>query len=269
MKNFRWLLALALLTTSGFAQAIDESLESVSSRGVEQRFILSRPDGAPTAALLLFAGGHGKLSLGSMFGRPSIGWGKENNLVRTRKDYAKQGFLVATIDGPADRKKMNAVWRMGSKHAEDIAAVVAFLRQQADVPVWAIGTSMGSFSAANAAVRLDGQVHGLVLTSAVTRSKRQWKIYDDYPNGVMDMDLSRVHGPVLLVSHAQDGCALTPAADIDRLGNAFSSASTVEKAVFNGGDTPRSDPCKALSYHGYLGIEQQVVDAIAAFVKAH
>lgn len=115
MTNFRWRLGLALLTTSGFAQAIDESLESVSSRGVEQRFILSRPDGAPTAALLLFAGGHGKLSLGSMFGRPSIGWGKDNNLVRTRKGYAKQGFLVATIDGPADRKKINA-WKNDTEH---------------------------------------------------------------------------------------------------------------------------------------------------------
>ena len=269
MKKLVCLLALALLNTIATADTIEESLESVSSRGQEQRFILTRPAGAPTAALLLFAGGHGKLSLGSMFGKPTIGWGRDNNLVRTRKDYAESGFVVATLDAPSDLDKMNAVWRMGPDHAEDIAAVATFLRQQADVPLWAVGTSMGSFSAVNAALSLGDQVHGLVLTSAVTRSKRKWKIYADYPNGVIDMEIAAFGGPVMVVNHEQDGCGLTPAVDIDRLGDAFSSSVEVGKAVFSGGDTPRSDPCSALSYHGYLGIEQQVVDAIAAFIKAN
>lgn len=263
----RWSLAFALLLPVGTVHALDERVETVATRGVEQRFILTRPEGEPVATLLLFAGGHGKLALGSASGRPTIAWGRNNNLVRTRADYARQGFLVATLDAPSDRDRMNAIWRMGGEHARDIAAVAAFLRRQADVPVWVVGTSMGSFSAANAAVRLGGQVDGVVLTSAVTRSKRKWKIHSDYPNGVIDMDLERYSGPVMLVSHAQDGCALTPAADIDRLAAAFSAATRVAKKVLSGGDAPRSGPCKALSHHGFLGIEQQLVDAVATFVR--
>lgn len=41
-----------------------------------------------------------------------------------------------------------------------------------------------------------------------------------------------------------------------------------ELRLFNGGWTQRN-PCKARSHHGWLGIEQAVVDAIAGFVKAH
>jgi len=260
-------IAATLVLCSGITLAA-ESLESVQSRGETHKFILTRPDSAPVASVILLAGGHGKLSLGSFLGSPSIGWGKNNNLVRTRQDYADQGFLVATLDAPPSRKKMNAVWRMGEEHAQDIAAVAAFLKQQADVPVWVIGTSMGSFSAANAGARLGDLIDGIVLTSSVTQSKRKWKIYDSHPNGVIDMPLAQVSDPVLVISHEDDGCNLTPADDLDRLAGAFSGSPRVEKALFSGGDTPRSDPCKALSAHGFLGIEQQVVERIAAFIKA-
>ena len=33
-----------------------------------------------------------------------------------------------------------------------------------------------------------------------------------------------------------------------------------------GGDPPRSGPCEALSYHGYLGREEPVVEAISAWI---
>jgi hypothetical protein len=35
----------------------------------------------------------------------------------------------------------------------------------------------------------------------------------------------------------------------------------------HGGDAPRSDPCKAFSAHGYLGIEGPVVDAIVQWMR--
>lgn len=37
--------------------------------------------------------------------------------------------------------------------------------------------------------------------------------------------------------------------------------------IVEGGDPPKSDPCEALSQHGFLGIEKQVVAAIADFIK--
>ena len=263
-------IGITLLAVSGTAFAFDERLISVETgREAEQKFVLTSPNQAPAASVVLFPGGHGKLSLSSFIGSVSFGWGRNNNLVRTRNFYAQHGFLTATVDAPSDRKKMNAAWRMGSKHAKDIAAVIIYLKKQADVPVWVIGTSMGSFSAANMGIRLKDNVAGVVLTSSITRSNKRWRVYDEYPRGVISMDLSAVTAPVLVVSHEDDQCQLTPASDIDDLANGFTKAQHVEKQLFSGGDPPMSDPCQALSQHGFLGIEQQVVDAIATFIMSN
>ena len=166
-------IGIAMLAAAGTAFALDENLISIETgRGVEQKFVLTKPNQTPVASVILFAGGHGKLSLSSFPGSVRFGWGRKNNLVRTRNLYAQHGFMVATVDAPSDRKKMNAAWRMGSKHAKDIAAVITYLKKQADVPVWVIGTSMGSFSAANMGIRLKDKVAGVVLTSSITRSKK-------------------------------------------------------------------------------------------------
>ena len=268
--NLFKLVAISILSAlATHAYAIEETVKTVTSRGQAQKFILTQAEGKPKASVILFAGGHGKLSLGSFFGSPSIGWGGKNNLVRTRKDYARQGFLVATVDAPDDRGKMNAKWRMSDDHAKDISAVVGFLKQAADVPVWMVGTSMGSFSAANMGIRLKDQIRGIVLTSSITRSRPKWNIYADYPNGIINMELSQVTGPVLLISHEDDGCPITPATDISALAAAFTSSANVEKALFSGGDAPISDPCNALSQHGFLGIEQKVVEKISLFIKSN
>jgi pimeloyl-ACP methyl ester carboxylesterase len=263
-------IALSILTFGISAFALDETLKTVESRsGVEQTFVLTKLDSSPVASVILIAGGNGVLGLSSFFGSPRFGSSENNFVVRTRDQYAKHSFLVATIDAPSDRKKMNAKWRMGKKHAADVSAVIAYLKRQVNVPVWVVGTSMGSFSAANMGIRLKGEIEGIVLTSSVTRSRRKWKIYDDYPKGVISMNLAKVTGPVFVVSHEDDQCRASPAADIQRLAKSFSNSKRVEYRTFSGGDSPISESCHALSQHGFLGIESQVVDAIAAFVKAN
>ena len=70
---------------------------------------------------------------------------------------------------------MNAIFRMAGAHAGDIGAVAAYLKQQASAPVWLVGTSMGTFSAAEGAIAAK-DVDGLVLSSTITRAKPDWKI---------------------------------------------------------------------------------------------
>ena len=176
---------------------------------------------------------------------------------------------MATVDVPEDRAKMNPIWRMGENHAEDMSAVIAFLKQQADVPVWAVGTSMGSFSAANIGIRLKDKIDGVVLTSSPTNIQKEWDLSRGYPNGVINMYLDRVTVPALIISHEDDACPRSPPSDISKLANKFSSSRKVEKIVFSGGDSPISGPCDSLAPHGYLGIESQVVDAIARFIVSN
>jgi dienelactone hydrolase len=136
-------LAVLLAAASGSALAASARLVSIKTpRGVKQAFILVTP-AKPSASLIMFAGGSGGLGLHSA---TSMQWGATNFVVRTRDMFAAQGFAVAVVDSPSDRRKgMNAIFRMSAAHAGDIAAVAAYLKKQANVPVWLVGTSMARF----------------------------------------------------------------------------------------------------------------------------
>jgi pimeloyl-ACP methyl ester carboxylesterase len=157
---------------------------------------------------------------------------------------------------------------MSAAHAADIDAVATHLKKQVNVPVWLVGTSMGTFSAAGGAIAAKN-IDGLVLTSTITRAKPDWKIAASHRDGVASMALSRVSAPALIVSHRKDGCDVTPAADAGKLKSRLTGASKVEVALLDGGLPPASAPCEARSQHGFLGIEAQAVDRIANFIKAN
>ena len=209
-------------------------------RGVTQAFILIKPD-KPVASVILFAGGHGALGLHDA---TSMRWGAKNFLVRTREKFAAQGLAVAVVDAPSDRQRgMNAIFRMSRAHAADIAAVADYLKKQSDVPVWLVGTSMGSFSAAGGAIGAKN-VDGAVLTSTLTRSKPGWKIAQTHRNGVASMQLSRVPSPTLIVSHRNDACDLTPATGAYKLKQRLTSSPKVEIAILEGGSPPSRSPAR-------------------------
>ncbi len=256
---------LAMVLSTAPAAAASTLIAIATPRGAKQAFILIKPD-APVASVILFAGGHGALGLRSA---ASMRWGAGNFLVRSRHLFADHNFTVAVLDAPSDRQHgMNAIFRMSGAHAGDIGAVAAYLKQQAPVPVWLVGTSMGTFSAAGGAIAAKS-VDGLVLTSTLTRARPDWKIAASHPDGVASMALRQIAVPTLIVSHRNDGCRFTPAADTARLSRRLTLARKVELVLLDGGDPPRSDPCQAHSQHGFLGLERQAVDTIAAFIRAN
>ena len=257
------LSALCLTAGPAPAKAAGAELVSVNTpRGVKQAFILIKPD-KPVASVILFAGGHGGLGLKSA---SDMKWGKGNFLVRTREKFAAEGLMVAVIDSPSDQPKgMNAIFRMSPQHGADIGAVAAYLKKQANVPVWVVGTSMGTFSAAEGAIA--GNVDGLVLSSTITRSKPHWKIAKSHSDGVASMPLGKVAVPTLILSHKNDACDITPAADAPKLTKALGKSGRVETVLLDGGSKPESEPCEAKAEHGFWGIEDKAVAAIATFVK--
>ena len=229
--------------------------------GVMQRFVYLVPQ-HPIATVILFAGGEGGLQI-SAEGEFKGGGG--NFLVRSRQLFVEHGFAVAVVDAPSDRQSFPFLggFRQTAQHVDDIKAVMAWLRQQAALPVWLIGTSRGTQSAAFIATQLDrsnGGPDGLVLTSTILRDNKGGR-------AVPDMELQRLRIPVLVVHHEQDGCKLCGFSDIPRLMDALSAVSQKELISVRGG-TSQGDPCEARAYHGYNGIEQDVVTRIADWVTA-
>jgi hypothetical protein len=75
--------------------------------------------------------------------------------------------------------------------------------------------------------------------------------------------------PALIVSHKKDGCDISPASGASKLKAGLIKAAKVEVALLEGGKPAQSEPCEAKAPHGYFGIENQAVGAIAAFIKAN
>ena len=236
---------------------IDEKVVDLPTRpGVTQRMVvLTPPD--PRAAVVLFAGGHGGLQI---YPNGSYKWGERNFVVRTRQLFASQGLMVAVVDTPSDRRDLSG-FRQSPEHAEDIKAVIAWLRAQARVPVWLVGTSRGTQSAAAVALHLANPEgpDGLVLTSTM--------LGDDKGRPVPDMPLRRLRIPVLVVHHEQDGCRYCAYSEIGKLMDKLDRAPRRELLTFKGGRS-EGDPCEAMGYHSFNGLEDQVVPAIAAWLSA-
>jgi pimeloyl-ACP methyl ester carboxylesterase len=241
----------------------DSTLLDLQTRpGVAQRILLKQPK-EPQASLILFAGGHGNLAISDDGG---IGWGQNNFLVRSRNLFVDRGFVVALMDAPLNRKHergMSYGFRASPEHAQDIRKIISYLRKQFPGPVWLVGTSRGSASAANAAIRItqDGP-DGLVLTSSITRRNEKG-------DNLLDMALEDIRVPTLVVHHKEDGCRVTPHRAVRDIMKRLTNSSEAEQISFTGGKAPVSRPCGARSRHGFYGIEEEVVENISKWIKRH
>jgi dienelactone hydrolase len=251
--------ALFALLSQAQAQTTQKVVDIPTRPGVTQRIIVISP-AEPKAAVILFAGGHGGLQI---FANGSMKWGENNFLVRTRQRFADEGFAVVIVDAPSDRQSAPflAGFRQKPDHATDVKAVIAWVRESAKVPVWLVGTSRGTQSAAYAATELAGAEgpDGLVLTSTIVK--------DDNGRPVPGMPLGKIRVPVLVAHHEQDGCAYCPYSEVSTLMAKIGNAPRTKLLSFKGGAN-RGDPCEAFAYHGFNGLEAEVVEQISKWILA-
>jgi len=81
--------------------------------------------------------------------------------------------------------------------------------------------------------------------------------------------LEDIRVPTLVVHHKGDTCRGSPYSGAESIMKALKRAPVKELMGFEGGNPPISEPCEAKAAHGYLGLEAQVVSAIAAWIRAH
>jgi len=244
------IMALLLAPTSSCA---GQDIKVVPTRtGVTVRVLLNIPDTPMKGVLVIFPGGDGANMFKEGGGQIHLG---KNFLVRTSPQFVRQGLAVAIVDVPSDQPDGISAWfRNSPEHVQDIAKVISFLDAQGLKPIYLAGTSMGTLSVAYLGMELkDSRVKGLILTSTVTY----------YVSG---LPLSRISLPTILVHHRDDGCKYCLFRDALSLKTKLSSASKVDFVEVLGGSPPQSDPCQAMSYHGFLGREDQVVQVIADWI---
>lgn len=220
----------------------------------------------PSAVLLLVEGGTLQENLGTFFGKPTFG-NPYGFLTRSRSELAKRGFAIALIDRPSDMPEVRHQHRVAAEHATDLKAVADFLRGRYKLPLWLVGMSAGALSIGNFAQTHPTGLDGLIFISPVTKPAQI--IVDRYPDGAASFDYSTVDAPVLVLVHKRDQCSLSPPSGADLIKDRFRRTNKVAVVALEGGRSPVSEACKARSQHGFWGIEDKALDAIADFVKTH
>jgi pimeloyl-ACP methyl ester carboxylesterase len=249
------LAVLSLLALPG-AVLSQPSVHTIETRpGVQLRFLYV-PAENPVAAAVLFQGGYGKIGLyanGSMR--------EEGFLASGGARFARQGISVVIADAPSDRNTL-ADFRDTADHAGDNAALIRFLRERTDRPVWTIGISNGALSAAAAAARLGARgPDGVVLMSALTQEGRTRQA----AHVVTHTALQDIRVPVLLVHHRADRCYVTPFSGMSGLQAALTGAPRVELLAIEGGNG-EGNPCHT-GHHQFLGQEDAVTEAMGAAMR--
>jgi pimeloyl-ACP methyl ester carboxylesterase len=244
-------IACVLLACGARAEVVEEVVHLPSAGEAKLPVLFSHDDAqAPFAAALLFNGGGGAVGLMSRIPRPGA-----NFLVRSRTRFVAEGLATAVIDVPTDLGSMSDGYRMGRRHADDVAAVVHELQQRfPGKPVFLVGTSRGTVSAAYAGAALRDRVAGVVLTSSVFNATRGGA-------GVSNFGWATIPSRLLFVHHVDDACIATPYGMARRVAAPYTLVSA------HGGEPTRSEPCEAFSAHGYLGVEAPVVHAIVQWMR--
>lgn len=225
-------LAVACCLPAAAGRAAEIRVSAVRAGGVDAALLVPPQ---PRASLILLIGGPGHVDV-----KPDgqIGRGRLNQLARTREAYARRGFAVIVPDA-----------------GYDLAALVAYMGA-IKRPVTVVGTSRGTQRAARG-IAAGARPDKLVLTSGFLSDAS-----GDRDNVENILRTPALLPPTLVVHHAQDSCRKTLPAGVEPF-VAWSQGRA--KAQWMQGGSPQGDPCEALALHGFNGLDDKVVAAVAAF----
>ncbi len=241
------------------AQAAQEIVTVETHPGVTVKVLIMPPDSSSKGTLLLFPGGNGATHFSARGGKIRLG---NNFLVRASDLFVERGFGVAIVDVPSDQAYgMSDQFRTSKEHTEDIQKLLGQLEPKLPKPIYLVGTSRGTLSAAHLAISFKEQrLGGVVLTSSIGASKGGGM-------SLFNLPLEEITLPVLFVHHREDGCWAARFNDALQARERMKSSPRTQFIEVSGGDAPRSQPCEALSLHGYLGKEREVVTAITDWIQ--
>ena len=247
--------AVVLLAALPLAATAEGTLQKIPTRPDVKTTLFWEAADNPQATVLLFPGGDGG------FGRVIDGRASSGNfLVRSAHHFRANGLNVAIFGRPSDMPALDYPIRISAEHIADIRAVLDHLKTLSPVPIWLVGTSRGSISATAAAINLkDAGIAGIVLSSSiVSRSKA---------GAVPTQDLAAITVPVLVLHHAQDSCRVTLPREVPSILRGLTNAPVKKELMVDGGANPIGDPCEAMHWHGFIGMEQEAVSIIGNWIR--
>jgi pimeloyl-ACP methyl ester carboxylesterase len=246
MRLFRLALLIAAALALARAAPAEDRITLPFGPGLMEPILYDAAKN-PIASVILFVGGDGDLE--QM---------RDTFLQRVRMRFVAAHMSVALPDTPSDQPGgFGPYFRLWKQHTEAVAAVAAFLKQQSRAPVWAVGHSNGTISAANAAQRLGpGVISGVVLASSV------------WLGGLQQVPVAYLTVPVLEVHNIKDACPVSPVS-LARQNLWLFVEAPAKKFVALSGPSSSGDPCGAYTAHDFYDIQNKAVMPIIAWIQAN
>lgn len=218
---------------------------------ITQKMLIVTPQEKPNGTVILFPGEDGA---GIIQKRKEGGYRLYRGfLVRSAHRFARAGFTGVILDAPSDYSGgMSDEHRQSRRHLKDVAVVIDYLANHNHKNILLVGTSRATLSVGYLGTTMkDPRIKGIVLTSSM--------------NAISSLPLSRIQYPVLVVHHIDDGCHLT------RYRSALLNFKRLDMSprkhflTVSGGIPPQEGDCYPMSRHGFLGVEEEVVQAIVTW----
>lgn len=242
------------------------------------------PNEEAQATLVFFSGGSGALGRNDNDALNGPPWENERNslLVRNWQLFHKEGFNVAIIGRAQDRVQVldtrgpqrswpAETYRASAEHSREIREVLLQIKQLAPgKDIWLVGHSMGSISSANASIANPDIIAGQVLLGSITH-KGGARGGRGGPDDIMPptgLDFGKIRVPTLIMTHSQDECLNTKPEHARENYSALNNAPRKELVFLSGGSSPRGETCGAEHYHGFPGLEKEVVNRTASWIRA-
>jgi len=240
------------------------------------RFMTHAPAGAPKGIVFLLPGGIGGAGISGTPGQPPVS-ANNNFLVRTAQVQAENGFMAITTgrplfnDDPMTPEGVELIfdYRLTSRHAVDIVGVLNTVIASNPAAFGNLRVFLAGTSASTIGAMAQAQlVNGVSLSSLVSTGP-PISFYIGNPN-FPQLVPANMPVPVHVMSHKDDSCAPTLPENAKVIYQQFRAAGVhVEYDELNGGFTMAGmvippDPmpiheCQALTFHGFLGIENKAV----------
>lgn len=239
-------VALILIFISSIGRA-DEVVDIPSVHGIPTRVLISHTQAAK-ATVLLYIGGGGLLRI------PEDG--RINHIhtfvrsFRFWRDYEVQAVL---IDSPIDLGNARLGHRRGSKdHLDRVSEVIRYFNSKSSRPIWIFGHSMGTSTVAAFLNSEKPEVFHL----------RGYIVAGTHKGESIPASIKL---PALGIHHKREACPSTPIWASEDIIKSRTSDTPRAMVLLDGG-SDEGDRCQAMAYHGFNGIERELIKTAAEFI---
>lgn len=256
----RWVALLCALVSlfvlpARAAEGVSETVITAALKGRTISALVShwREHDAFARAVLLMPGSPGimKIQSADAYGM------KGNFLIRSRQVWLDRETLVLSVDAPSDEwSNFTGRFRESERYAQDIKGLILALRQQyGPLPLTIVGTSEGSVSAYYAAKAVREPQTKVIFSASLFHSTKN-------SHGLSTLDFDDFKFPTLWVHHADDPCRFTLYRDAQQ----HAEKTHTPLLTVRSSNAGRGDACQAFTQHGFVGIENETVRAMKAWV---